>query len=175
MSGSGRPAPVSFDEAIARARWTSASSAGYVQDALAVDFRRTRPLGTSTTPAATLPDPAPWAGRLARAILEVMSGTRNAPQLVRFTTPDVYAVVARRGALAARRAATIASPTAVGSTTRPRVTRLPVVVRRVFVCEPAPGIAEATVIVGHGPRVRALAMRLSAHDGKWRVEALEIG
>ena len=39
----------------------------------------------------------------------------------------------------------------------------------------APGIAEATVIVGHGPRVRALAMRLSAHDGKWRVEALEIG
>ena len=80
-------------------------------------------------------------------MLEVMTGLRPAPQVVRWTTPEVYAVVARRSALAARRSA-------AGRAPRKRE-RLQVV--RVRVCEPADGVAEAAVVVRDGPRVRAVA------------------
>ena len=47
--------------------------------------------------------------------------------------------------------------------------------RRVRVCEPADGVAEAAVVVHHGDRVRAVALRLVGQDGKWRVSALQVG
>jgi hypothetical protein len=49
------------------------------------------------------------------------------------------------------------------------------VVRGVRVCEPADGVAEASAVVVDGGRVRALAFRLVGLDGRWRVEALQIG
>jgi hypothetical protein len=89
-----------------------------------------------------------------------MSGLRQPPQIVRWTTPEVYAVVARRGAVSARRG-------------RPSARRA--VVRSVRVCEPADGVAEAAAVVLDGTRVRALAMRLVGVDGRWRIEALQVG
>jgi aerobic-type carbon monoxide dehydrogenase small subunit (CoxS/CutS family) len=48
-------------------------------------------------------------------------------------------------------------------------------VRTVRVCEPADGVAEACAVVIDGNRVRALALRLVGLDGRWRVEALQVG
>lgn len=135
---------------------------GYVQDALAVDFRSASDeqlFGPQPTGRGDLPEPQPWAVHLAQAVVEVMSGVRPAPQIVRWTTPEVYAVVARRGALSARRG--------TGSARR-------AVVRRVLVCEPADGVAEACAVVVDGARVRALAMRLEGLDGRWRLSALQL-
>ena len=94
-----------------------------------------------------------------------MTGVRPAPQVLRWTSPEVYAVVARRSALVARRVAEGNAPR-----TRPRLR-----VIRVRVCEPADGVAEAAVVVSDGPRVRAVAVRLVGQDGKWRVSALQVG
>lgn len=135
----------------------------YVQDALAVDFSSASDeqlFGPQPTGRGDLPDPEHWAAHLAQAVVEVMSGARQAPQILRWTTPEVYAVVARRAAVSARRAN--------GPARR-------AVVRSVRVCEPADGVAEACAVVLDGPRVRALAMRLVGIDGRWRIEALQVG
>jgi hypothetical protein len=135
----------------------------YVQDALAVDFDLVsdeRLFGERPTRRDDLPDPREWAGHIAQALVEVMAGVRPAPQVLRWTTTEVYAVVARRAAVSGRRG--------VVSTRR-------TVVRAVRVCEPADGVAEASAVVIDGGRVRALAFRLVGLDGRWRVEALQVG
>ena len=55
--------------------------------------------------ATTCPTPTAWAARITTGLLEVMTGVRPAPQVLRWTSPEVYAVVARRSALVARRVA----------------------------------------------------------------------
>lgn len=135
----------------------------YIQDALAVDFslRSDQDLfGEQPTRRDDLPDPADWAAHIAQALVEVMAGVRPAPQLLRWTTPEVYAAVARRAAVSVRRG-------------MPPTRRT--VVRSLRVCEPADGVAEASAVVVDGGRVRALAMRLVGLDGRWRVEALQVG
>lgn len=142
---------------------TARGSARYVQDALAVDFDSMTDeqlFGERPTRRDDLPDPRPWAGHLAQGLVEVMAGVRPASQVLRWTTPEVYAAVARRAAVSARRGA--------GSARR-------TVVRGVRVCEPADGVAEASAVVVDGGRVRALAFRLVGIDGRWRVEALQVG
>ncbi len=153
------PSPITSDADPA----LSADRPRYIQDALAVDFASASDeqlFGPQPTARSGLPDPTHWAGHLAQAVVEVMSGLRQPPQIVRWTTPEVYAVVARRGAVSARRG-------------RPAARRA--VVRSVRVCEPADGVAEACAVVLDGPRVRALAMRLVGVDGRWRIEALQVG
>jgi hypothetical protein len=103
-----------------------------------------------------------WAGRLACAVVEVLAGERPATQLLRWTTDDVYDVVARR----ARRAGREGKLTAFG---RPKPT-----VRSVRVCEPAEGVVEASAVVGRGDRFSAVALRLERIDGRWRCTALEM-
>ncbi len=165
------PPPLSLEEAIRRSRLATAEREGrtpYIQDTLAVDFAAASDeqfFGPQRTLRDDLPDPTAWAGRIALALLEVMTGVRSAPQVLRWTTPEVYAVVARRSALVARRVAEGNAPR-----TRPRLR-----VVRVRVCEPADGVAEAAVVVSDGPRVRAVAVRLVGQDGKWRVSALQVG
>jgi hypothetical protein len=142
----------------------------YVQGALAVDFESLTDeqlFGSQPTRRDDLPEPREWAGHVAQALVEVMAGSRPAPQLLRWTVPEVYAVVARRAAVSARRAAS------QGRLGAPATSRA--VVRSVRVCEPADGVAEASAVVVDGGRVRALAFRLVGLDGRWRVEALQIG
>ncbi len=161
------PPAVSLAEAVRRRREVVDRRSCYVQDALAVDFESdcdAEAFGPQRTTRANLPEPSAWAARLGQAVLEVMTGTRPAPQVVRWTAPEVYAVVARRGALVARRHA---------QGTPLRRQRIQVI--SVRVCEPADGVAEAAVVIRHGDRVRAVAMRLVGQDGKWRVTALQIG
>jgi len=161
-----RPPAIPLAEAMRRSN-DELGHPAYVQDALAVDLASASDeqiFGPQSTSRADLPEPGPWAGQIAQAIVEVMSGVRPAPQVVRWTTPQVYAVIARRGALAARRRA-------AGS----RAVAHRALVRSVHVCEPADGVAECSVVVSDGARVRAMALRLAGQDGRWRVEALQIG
>ncbi|WP_404384112.1 Rv3235 family protein [Knoellia locipacati] len=161
-----RPPAIPLVEAMQRSA-DSLGHPGYIQDALAVDLASAsdeQMFGPQSTARADLPEPEAWAAQIAQAIVEVMSGLRPAAQVVRWTTPQVYAVVARRGALAARRRA---------SGARASATRA--LVRSVHVCEPADGVAECSVVVTEGARVRAMAVRLAGQDGRWRVEALQIG
>jgi hypothetical protein len=137
--------------------------APYTQDSLALDFFAPGDEDFARQPTRTsrLPDPAPFVAKLSQAIVEVVSGQRPAPQLIRHTAPTLYSVLARQALVAARRR----SPGA----------RRPAVVRRVRLCEPADGVVEAcAVVVAHG-RVRALALRLEGLDGRWLVTALTIG
>ena len=48
-------------------------------------------------------------------------------------------------------------------------------VTRVLVGHPRPDVTEASVVLVDGSRVRALAIRLVGRDGRWVVEALQIG
>lgn len=162
-----RPPAITLEEAKRRSAEDRARGPRYVQSSLALDYTHADAddvFDPQPTRRADLPDPQPWAARIGQAIVEVMAGTRVPVQLVRFTTPEVYAVIARRGAHAARRK--------VSSTLTGRQRTL---VRRVVVCEPADGVAEASLVVLDGDRVRAIALRLVGCDGRWRVEALQVG
>ncbi len=103
-----------------------------------------------------LPDPAAWSAKLAMALLEVVCGARPATQVMRYCATDIFEGVLRRLIQADGR-------------------RRPLRVRRVRVCRPADGVAEASVVVADAHRVRAMALRLEAVDSRWVVTRLLIG
>ena len=104
-------------------------------------------------PQGNLPDPGPWAANLARAIVEVVTGVRQAPQLRRWMLPDLY------GALVCVHM----SPCARG--TRPVHVRT---------CPLDEHTTEAAVIVSTVSRTFALALRLEEYHGRWITTALEL-
>lgn len=163
------PPVIPYEEALRRSAEDRGVD-GFVQGSLAFDWHADADVDDDLlmpeppTRRRDLPDPGPVAARLATAMMEVMSGARPAPQLVRWTTPEVYEVIARRASLAARRSSRL------GTQQRARVTA-----RRVMGCEPADGVAEMTVVLGVGQRVRAVALRMVGHHGRWRVEAMQLG
>ena len=106
-----------------------------------------------------LPEPKAWVEHIAQALVEVMSGARPAPQVIRWTSPEVYSVVARRHATSRRRNAVARRA----------------LVRRVMICEPADGVVEGCAVVVDNGRVRALAMRLTGVDRRWVVTELQVG
>lgn len=135
-----------------------------VQDALALDFFAPDPEGDfdrQPSLRSQLDDPYPFVAKMAQAIIEVVLGQRPAPQLIRHTTPPIYAVLARRALVSSRR------QTESG--------RRAAVVRRVRLCEPADGIIEACAVVVSPGRVRALALRVEGLDGRWIITQLTIG
>jgi hypothetical protein len=153
-----RPPIIGADEA-----W--AEPTPYTQDALALDFTRSvfddDDFDRQPTRTSLLPDAEPFVAKISQAIVEVISGQRPAPQLIRHTDPAVYSVLARRALVSARRHAPGARRAAM--------------VRRVRVCHPVDGVVEAcAVVVSHG-RVRAIALRLEGLDGRWLVTQVAIG
>ena len=122
------PAPRHRPPVLADPEWDPAlvqAHCDYVQDALAVDFDTLSDeelFGVQSTQRADLPEPRQWAGHIAQALVEVMAGSRPAQQVLRWTTPEVYAVVARRAVLSARRAASSATADRVPRRTVVRVT-----------------------------------------------------
>ena len=141
----------------------------FIQGTLAVDFSRACDsmqdpvgpdyFGPQRTLSRQLPEPKAWVTHMAQALVEVMSGARAAPQVIRWTTPEVYAAVARRNAVSDRR----------GTVSRRAL------VRRVRVCEPVDGVIEACAVVVDNDRVRAIAMRLTGIDHRWVVTELQVG
>lgn len=167
VEDTGQPPVVSLDEALELSRADRHVDGPYIQGSLALDLSpRVPSVPTARDRGADLPDPAPWAHRLGLAAAEALVGLRPPTQLVRWTTPEVYAVVARRALTVARRQLTGVQP----NVRRPRI-----LVRRVHICIPAEGVAEAAVVLQDGARVRAMALRLVGADGRWRIAALHIG
>lgn len=111
-------------------------------------------------------DPTALCCAVAHAATEVLRGVRPLAQLVRSVSPEVYdqleALARVRSAARERRGA----PPTPQSRSR---------VRRARVVRVAPEAAEATVIIDDVDRVRAAALRVELHRGRWRVVVLEIG
>ncbi|MCU1659603.1 MAG: uncharacterized protein JWO57_4259 [Pseudonocardiales bacterium] len=110
---------------------------------------------------ADLPDPALWSRRLLVGIIEAAAGKRPLQQLAALLNPPVA-----RGLVADfERAAKSRRPHWIHAAT----------VRSVRASEPADGVAEVCATVRVGPRVRAVAMRLEASEGRWRCTRLHFG
>lgn len=84
--------------------------------------------------------PPGWQSRFAQVLAETLSGSRPPRQMAPWTTEEALTRIQRLGPRLA-------------SGQRPRV-------RRVLTSRPATDVLEMTVIVGFGPRVNALAVRL---------------
>ncbi|HXZ65161.1 MAG TPA: Rv3235 family protein [Streptosporangiaceae bacterium] len=110
--------------------------------------------GADRCPAATLPA-GRWPGQFAQVLAETLAGSRPCHQLTAWTTER------------ARRQIRQLSPL-LATGERP-------LVRRVMTSAPASGVLELTAVVGFGPRVRALALRLEREPAGrgWRCTAVE--
>jgi Family of unknown function (DUF6459) len=95
-------------------------------------------------PAAVPGVPPGWQDRFAQVLAETLAGARPPHQIVPWTTEETLRRIQRLGPQLA-------------SEQRPRV-------RRVLTSLPAPDVMEMAVVVGFGPRVKALAVRLE-HTG----------
>ena len=112
-----------------------------------------------------LPEPGPWAARLARAIAEVSIGERPPGQLTRWVARDELARLSRRAAAIARHPS---------SRAQRGVSRLRIV-RAVRVCPVAPGIVETSAVLVGGDRAQAIAIRLEAVADRWLATVVQLG
>lgn len=115
--------------------------------------------GPRVTGPENLPDAADWSCAMARLVVEAMDGSRPAGQLRRWLALPLHERIRRRGALARQR----------------RQPPRPLQVRCAAVTFPVWGVAEVSLLLSQGGRVRALAMRLDGLDGRWVVTAFELG
>ena len=102
------------------------------------------------------PDPRGWPGQFAQILAETLAGSRPARQLTPWTTEQTRRQIQRLGPVLA-------------TGQRPRV-------RRIMTSAPASGVLELTAVVGFGPRVRVLALRLEREEtngGRWCCTAID--
>lgn len=105
-----------------------------------------------------------WAAQFAQAVVEVLGADRPLPQLLRWTSPEVYTDLGLRVRTLGRRAP---------AEQRRRLPRPQV--RSVRVCRPSATVAEVSVHVRHGTRSRAVAARLERRRGRWQCTVLQFG
>ena len=103
-----------------------------------------KPRSAPRPPAAVPATPPGWQDRFAQVLAETLAGARSPRQIVPWTTEEALRRIQRLGPRLA-------------SEQRPRV-------RRVLTSLPSPDVMEMAVVVGFGPRVKALAVRLE-HTG----------
>ncbi|WP_408898712.1 Rv3235 family protein [Nocardioides sp. R1-1] len=106
-----------------------------------------------------------WTHRFVQAAVEIVGGDRPVSQLVRWTTPDVYADLHRRALLVARAGGHQPGLARVQSV-RPRVLS-------VHACFISDVVVECGVHVRHGNRSRAVAARFERRDQRWICTALD--
>ena len=106
-----------------------------------------------------------WAHRYAQAAVEIVGGDRPVSQLLRWSSGEVYADLARRALLVARAGAHQPGEARV-QPVRPQVLST----HGSFV---RPGVLEASVHVRYGQRSRALAARFELRRGRWVCTALD--
>jgi hypothetical protein len=102
------------------------------------------------------PGPGSWPSQFAQVLAETLAGSRPAQQLAPWTTEQTR-----------QRIRELSPILATGQ--RPRV-------RRIMTSAPAAGVLEMTAVVGFGPRVRVLALRLERAGETapgWQCTALE--
>ena len=107
------------------------------------------PPGASGGPdgGARRPDPGgAWPSQFAQVLAETLAGSRPAQQLRPWTSEQARRRIRQLGPMLA-------------TDQRPKV-------RRVMTSAPAAGVLEMTAVVGFGPRVRALALRLEREQAR---------
>ena len=124
------------------------------------------PVPPGRAPAGDPGDPTALCCAVAHAATEVLRGVRPLAQLVRSVSPAVYDQVEALSRVRTTARARRGAPPTPQSRSR---------VRRARVVRVAPDAAEATVIIDDVDRVRAVALRVELHRGRWRVAVLEIG
>jgi hypothetical protein len=107
-----------------------------------------------------------WAHRYVQAAVEIVGGDRPSSQLLRWTTPSVYADLSRRAQLVARAAGRSAGTGRPPTAVRPQV----VSVHASFLTRE---VCEVSVRVRHGERFRAVAARFEVLQGRLQCTALE--
>ncbi|GAB2487953.1 Rv3235 family protein [Jatrophihabitans fulvus] len=124
---------------------------------------RPTPLPLAATPPRPpgLPDPARWGYVLIVGLIEAAAGRRPLPQLGAMLSPSIL-----RG---------LGHDLEPVGTTGPRHWLHRAAVRTVRASEPAEGAAELSVTLEVGDRVRAMALRLDEHHGRWRLTRLQLG
>jgi hypothetical protein len=135
--------------------------ARFVQDLL--EFEDNEDDEPTPRPPSPLPDPESVAGPLAQALVEVLAGRRPVVQMVRWASSTVYAALTARASVAHRRRLAL------------RGAPVRIAVRRVIVTRPRDEVAEVSIVVIDGTRVRAIAMQLRGIDGRWVIDALQVG
>jgi hypothetical protein len=108
-----------------------------------------RPPGASGGQPGGAPRPDPggaWPSQFAQVLAETLAGSRPAQQLTPWTTEQARKRIRQLGPMLA-------------TDQRPKV-------RRVITSAPAAGVLEMTAVVGFGPRVRALALRLEREQAR---------
>ena len=106
-----------------------------------------------------------WAHRFAQAAVEIAGGDRPVSQLLRWTSPDVYADLARRAQLV--RSAAAREPHGG------RVQQVRPHVESVHPCWIDDARVEVSVRVRYGRRSRALAIRFEQRAERWQAVAME--
>ncbi|WP_435768872.1 Rv3235 family protein [Nocardioides sp. SYSU DS0651] len=106
-----------------------------------------------------------WTHRFVQAAVEIVGGDRPVSQLVRWTTPEVYADLHRRALLVARAGGHQPGLARVQAV-RPRV-------RSVHACFIDDGVVECGVHVRYGERSRAVAARFERIGQRWTCTALD--
>ncbi len=107
------------------------------------------------------PGNATWPGQFAQVLAETLAGSRPAQQLTPWTTEQARQRIRQLGPM-------------LVTDQRPRV-------RRIVTSAPSQDVLELTAVVGFGPRVRALALRLEraqarpyrTTDERWCLTAIE--
>jgi hypothetical protein len=129
---------------------------------LPFDWPPARPVWRPTPPRPSgLPEPGPWGRRLLVGMIETAAGRRPLHQLAALLSQSVS-----RGLGADfERAARLGTPHWLHRAT----------VRSVRAAEPTDGVAEISATLQTGQRVRAVALRLEAHQGRWRCTRLQLG
>jgi hypothetical protein len=108
-----------------------------------------------------LPDPARWSRSLLIAIGQIAAGQRSLRQLVSMFSLGVATGLAGDFERQALRGRTHWTSTAT--------------VRSVRASHTTPRVAEVSATLLDGGRVRAVALRLEARDGRWRCTTLQLG
>ncbi len=108
-----------------------------------------------------LPPPDKFAAAVVGQSIEVLLGHRPVRQLQTWMHPAVYDALARRAGLGQR---------IHGKAEKCMAPRI----KRVIVCEPREGVAEISLVVFDGTKIRGAAVRLEVRRSRWHVTALEI-
>lgn len=106
-----------------------------------------------------------WATRYTQAVVEIIGGDRPVHQVVRLSSPRVFADLKRRSELVGR-----------GGAHRPGEARVQPVhpkVVGVHTCFVSATVVEAGLHVRYGRRSRAIAARFEHREGRWMCTALD--
>jgi hypothetical protein len=111
-----------------------------------------------------LGDPRPILAFLAQSVIETLAGIRDIEQCARWLSDGVYQQL-RQKSLASSRSRAESSVKAM----RPNL-----VVGKISVFSPRPGVIEGVVIVHNIGRARAVAIRLEGYNGRWRARSVAV-